>query len=182
VYLWSDDNLSNDYFWRFLSEAEQSRIAAYPCYGRVCCFKGFDAESFAFNTKAEPERFEHQFQLMRRLLDLGIDLYVYATFTAPHGEGIADAMARFVDRLQQLDEYLPLRVVPLQIQVFTPVAHRLTASMHYAMDYQYRAIEAWNQELESRFSSAARAWTITNVPLRGRTSKHATLLHQHQTV
>ncbi len=182
MYLWSDDNLSNDYFWRFLSDAEHARIAAYPYYGRVCCFKGFDADSFVFNTSAEPERFDHQFQLMRRLLDLGIDLYAYATFTAPHAEGITDAMARFVERLQQLDEHLPLRTVPLQIQEFTPVAHRLTEPMRRAMDHQYRAIEAWNKELEARFSSAARSWNITDVPLHGRKSGHVPIQSEHATV
>lgn len=29
VYLWSDDNLSNDYFWRFLSETDRERVATY---------------------------------------------------------------------------------------------------------------------------------------------------------
>ncbi len=52
VYLWSDDNLSNDYFWRYLDEADRRAVADHPGYGRVCCFKGFDARSFSFNTKA----------------------------------------------------------------------------------------------------------------------------------
>lgn len=182
IYLWSDDNLSNDYFWRFLSEAEQARIASYRHYGRVCCFKGFDAESFAFNTNAEPERFEQQFRLMRRLLDLGIDLYAYATFTTPRVDGIEDAIARFVDRLQRLDEYLPLRTVPLHIQAFTPVERRITDLMRRAMDHQYCAIDAWNRELAMRFNSAARSWNIADVPLRQRTANHDALHHIHGTV
>lgn len=71
VYLWSDDNLSTDYFWRFLSDADRELVATYPTYGRVCCFKGFNAASFAFNTRAEPALFERQFVLMQRLLTLG---------------------------------------------------------------------------------------------------------------
>ncbi|MDP2857265.1 MAG: hypothetical protein Q8P50_04720, partial [Bacillota bacterium] len=47
VYLWSDNNLSNDFFWQYLAEAERSLVATYKNYGRVCCFKGFDAESFS---------------------------------------------------------------------------------------------------------------------------------------
>lgn len=172
VYLWSDDNLSNDYFWRFLSDAAQARIAAYPHYGRVGCFKGFDAASFSFNTSAEPNRFDQQFDVMRRLLDIGMDIYAYATFTTPRVEGIDDAMTRFVDRLQQIDEYLPLRTIPLQIQEFTPVARRLTDVMRRAMVYQQDAIDAWNRELASRFSSVVRAWNIVDVPLRGRKSSH----------
>src|SRR5919112_1077573 len=72
IYLWSDDNLSNDYFWRFLSDEAREVIAGHRNYGRVCCFKGFNAESFAFNTLAEPALFEGQFELMGRLLTVGI--------------------------------------------------------------------------------------------------------------
>lgn len=172
VYLWSDDNLSNDYFWQFLSDADRTRIARYPNYGRVCCFKGFDVSSFAFNTSAAPAYFDRQFALMARLLELGIDLYAYATFTTPASDGIGDAMGRFVDRLQQLDEHLPLRLVPLEVQVFTPVERRLTPVMHDAMQHQYHAIEAWQRELECRFPATARTLNIVDVPLRHRNHAH----------
>jgi uncharacterized Fe-S cluster-containing radical SAM superfamily protein len=165
VYLWSDDNLSNDYFWRYLSDAEVDSIVGYPNYGRVCCFKGFDAASFSFNTRAEPELFERQFQLMERLLQTGIDLYAYTTFTCATPNGVSDQMARFVDRLQQLDENLPLRTVPLEIKAFTPVTARLDADREASMTYQWLAIEAWQQELSDRFDSAARSLAITEVPL-----------------
>jgi uncharacterized Fe-S cluster-containing radical SAM superfamily protein len=114
VYLWSDDNLSTDYLWRYLSDAERRMMAEYPNYGRVGCFKGFDATSFSFNTRAELDLFEQQFVLMARLLDLGLDVYAYATFTTPPQprDYVRDAMRRFIDRLQALDEHLPLRTVP----------------------------------------------------------------------
>ena len=54
VYLWSDDNLSNDYFWRYLTDDDRRLISSYRNYGKVCCFKGFDRQSFAFNTNADP--------------------------------------------------------------------------------------------------------------------------------
>ncbi len=167
VYLWSDDNLSNDYFWRFLSDADIELVATYGNYGRVCCFKGFNAESFAFNTRAEPALFDQQFELMRELLTLGIDLYAYATFTAPSRVGIADDMRRFVDRLQMLDENLPLRTVPLQIQEFTPVKERLNHVTSEALQNQQIAIETWLQELERRYSSEERACNIADIPLCG---------------
>jgi uncharacterized Fe-S cluster-containing radical SAM superfamily protein len=78
IFLWSDDNLSNDYFWRFLDDADRELVAAYPMYGKVCCFKGFNGASFAFNTGAAPALFDRQFDLMARLLTLGMDLYAYA--------------------------------------------------------------------------------------------------------
>src|SRR3989442_7176324 len=121
VYLWSDDNLSNDYFWRYLPEADREAIVSYPHYGRVCCFKGFDRESLSFNTLAEPSLFDQQFELMRRLLCLGIDLYAYVTFTTPAIVNVEQSMRYFVDRLQSLDQNLPLRTVPLKIERFTPM-------------------------------------------------------------
>lgn len=156
VYVWSDDNLSNDYFWRFLTEADIERVASYPLYGRVGCFKGFDNRSFAFNTNAEESRFDQQFELMGRLLRTGIDMYAYATFTTPFADGIRDAMARFVDRLQVLDENLPLRLVPLEVQVFTPVTGRLDGERTAALQNQNRAVEAWVAEVENRFPAAVR--------------------------
>ena len=81
VYLWSDDNLSNDYFWRFLNPAERARIAAYRGYGRVACFKGFDEESFEFNTASSRSGFASQLSLFRRYIAEGLDIYGYITLT-----------------------------------------------------------------------------------------------------
>ena len=58
VYLWSDDNLSNDYFWRYLTDDQRAAIKGYRNYGRVACFKGIDRGSFAFNTGADPALFD----------------------------------------------------------------------------------------------------------------------------
>jgi hypothetical protein len=172
VYLWSDDNLSTDYLWQVLSETERAQMGAYPLYSRVCCFKGFDTNSFIFNTSAEPERFDNQFSFMARLLTLGIDLYAYVTFTTPATEGISEAMARFVERLQELDEYLPLRTVPLQILPFTPVTRRLKPATEVALVNQYRVLDAWKAEIERRFTGEIRALPITDILLGGRRTKH----------
>ena len=134
-------------------------------YGKVSCFKGFNASSFAFNTHADPALFDRQFELMSRLLTLGLDQYAYVTFTTPSSDGIRDDMARFVDRLQELDPNLPLRTVPLEIQVFTPVRERRVASLDAALMNQWCAVEAWQEELTRRFSSEQRAMSIADVPL-----------------
>jgi hypothetical protein len=147
-------------------------MGAYPLYSRVCCFKGFDTNSFIFNTSAEPERFDNQFSFMARLLTLGIDLYAYVTFTTPATEGISEAMARFVERLQELDEYLPLRTVPLQILPFTPVTRRLKPATEVALVNQYRVLDAWKAEIERRFTGEIRALPITDILLGGRRTKH----------
>lgn len=168
VYLWSDDNLSIDYFWSVLSERERELVATFKGYGRVGCFKGFDAASFAFNTKAAPDLFDRQFELMRRYLETGIDLYAYATFTAALADGIEEAMKRFVDRLQSLHPNLPLRTVPLKIGTFGVVKKRLALGdeRYVAVEHQKRAIDAWRREIDFRFSSADRARSIAEIAMR----------------
>ena len=166
VYLWSDDNLSNDYLWRFLSEKELELISTFKNYGRVCCFKGFSPESFTFNTGAEAECYERQFAIMKRLVALGLDLYGYTTFTTPSSDGIKDAMCRFIDKLQQIDENLPLRTVPLKIQVFTPVQQRMNKIREEAIKNQWVAVELWKYEIEKRFSAEERLKNITDMKLK----------------
>ena len=168
VYLWSDDNLSNDYLWRYLQPDEIQELAGLPNYGRVGCFKGFDSESFSFNTKAEPKLFAEQFALMKRLVQAGFDVYGYVTFTAVAETGIEAKMAEFVDRLQQVHPNFPLRTVPLRISVFTPTQARLGPDQEKALGLQERAVMAWNHELQQRFSEAELRKNITTHSLDNR--------------
>lgn len=153
VYLWSDDNLSTDYLWRYLTEQEIRIVREYPMYGRVGCFKGFDHESFAFNTGASPEGYDYQFDIGTRLLQLGIDLYFYTNFTCENLDNLDKRMRKFVDRLQKIREWVPLRTVPLEISSFTPVEQRLTRTRRRSMENQYAVVESWKTELSRRFTS-----------------------------
>ena len=165
-FLWSDDNLSNDYFWRILSEEQRNTIRSFKNYGRVGCFKGFDGRSFAFNTGAHPDLFNRQFQAVRRFIDFGIGLYCYVTLTSDVQTGIGDKIKQFVDRLQEIDENVPLRTIPLEIRLFTPVVDRLNETYKQALKNQWLAVEAWQKELETRFTSADRALNIAEVSFR----------------
>jgi uncharacterized Fe-S cluster-containing radical SAM superfamily protein len=166
VYLWSDDNLSNDYFFSKLSREQRAVVERSGCYGKVCCFKGFDPGSFAFNTAAAPELFQRQFALMGRLLrETAIDLYAYATFTSPEHRGLHDSMVDFIDRLQALDRNLPLRLVPLQVTAFTPTEPRMHQEHHRALAIQEEAIAAWSTELSNRFTKAELDRPICDVVL-----------------
>jgi hypothetical protein len=156
-------NLSNDYFFRYLSEDTQRRVAEHPGYGRVCCFKGFDEASFSFNTKAAPELFVRQFELFSRLFATGMDLYAYATFTAPSPDALPAAMTSFVDRLQRISEALPLRLVPLEISEYGPVVPRLRGEHRASLEVQQAAIAAWQSELDRRFTQAERRMPINEV-------------------
>lgn len=167
VYLWSDDNLSNDYLFAKLTRRQRATLDAAANYGKVCCFKGFDAHSFAFNTAAAADLFDRQFELMGRLLvETAIDLYGYATFTSPTDRNLAVAMTAFVDRLQALDPNLPLRVVPLRVAAFTPTLSRMHEDHHRALAIQEDAIAAWSEELATRYSTADREASICDVRLR----------------
>ena len=167
TYLWTDDNLSTTYLFDALSPEDCALLRAYPNYGRVCCVKGFDARSFTFNTRAAPEGYERQFATLRRVLELGLDTYGYVTLTSPHDDDVAALVADLIDRLQAIDPNFPLRVVPLRITVFTPVAQRLAREPDRArsLAIQEDAIAAWNAELGRRFDASLRSRPICDVPL-----------------
>jgi uncharacterized Fe-S cluster-containing radical SAM superfamily protein len=164
-FLWSDDNLSNYYFWRYLNDADIARMCRYKMYSRVGCFKGFDELSFQFNTLAAPELFYRQFDIFKRLLGTGLEVYAYVTFTSPSDKDISDGMKRFVDSLQLIHPKLPLRTVPLKVSVFTPTAHRMRPEHNTALSVQVVAHDKWCRELESRFSGKERSLQITEVVL-----------------
>ncbi len=167
VYVWSDDNLSNDYFFTHLSSSQRDLLDRARNYGKVCCFKGFDPDSFTFNTGAHGDLFDQQFALMARLLgETAIDVYAYATFTAPTNDRLPKLMAVFIDRLQELDRNLPLRLIPLQVAAFSPTRSRLTDTHRRALATQEEAIIAWNEQLTDRFDAAERQQAITDVALR----------------
>lgn len=123
TYIWSDDNLSTDLIFEALTAAQRATMARAR-YGRVCCFKGYDADSFTFNTGARFEDYDRQFERFARYLELGLDLYAYATFTGPSLNGVPEKVDRFHERLRAIWPDLPGRTVPLRIEVFGPVVTR----------------------------------------------------------
>jgi uncharacterized Fe-S cluster-containing radical SAM superfamily protein len=169
TYLWSDDNLSTDYLFTVLSDEDRRTLIEYENYGRVCCVKGFDAESFFFNTTATPEGYEKQFEVLARYLELGIDLYGYVTLTGSDPEAAKTGVPKLLDRLQSLSECLPLRVVPLEIVSFTPTDKRSKAEGYksgLADRVQRAAIEIWSRELQDRFSKSQLELNIADVPIQ----------------
>ena len=154
AYLWSDDNLSTDYLWRYLADEDIDLLSSYHNYGRAVCFKGFDPDSFGFNTAADPELYWKQFDLCRRLVATGLDTYAYVTLTNRSAlHTISDKIKTFVDQLQAVHEFLPLRTIPLEVREFSPVTSRMNDHHIKSMNLQISAVEAWNTELVSRFDS-----------------------------
>ena len=87
------------------------------------------------------------------------------TLTTPDRKGIPGDVKRFVDHLQTISTYLPLRTIPLEVQVFGVVKGRLNEVHLKALENQHVAIDAWQDELEERFSPEERERNICDVPL-----------------
>ncbi len=145
TYLWSDDNLSTDLVFDVLTNSQRAAMVNRR-YGRVCCFKGFDAESFAFNTGAMPDAYDKQFERFARYLDLKLDLYGYVTLTGPTPDGVEQKVTRFYERLCSIWPELPSRTVPLRIEVFGPVGSRnKRRDLSVPLAVQEEAIAVWQR-------------------------------------
>ena len=169
TYLWTDDNLSTTYLFEKIPTVELDLLNEYRNYGRVCCIKGFDHGSFAFNTRAAPSGYDQQFKILQKVIELGIDVYGYVTLTGAEENGVRQGVRDLVDRLQAIEDNFPLRVVPLQIQMFAPVKQRVDRSgdRERSLAVQEEAIAAWNAEIATRFEFGLRARLICDVPLGG---------------
>lgn len=163
IYLWSDDNLSNNYFWKFLGDKQIKLIREYKNYGRVCCFKGIDELSFSQNTGAESAHFNYQFVLFEKLLKTGIDLYSYVTLPVKLNTDLRAAISKFLDRIQKIDEMYPLRIVPLKIIEFSPVINRIKDLQTELLAGQKLAINFWREEMGKRFTSTLLNSDITTI-------------------
>lgn len=160
-FVWSDDNLSTDYTWRYLSDAEISFMAQVPGFARVGCLKGFDAESFTLNTRANGALLDRQIELLGRFVQAGFDQYGYITLTALDTDDLRGKMARLLDKIQsRVHPNFPLRIVPLRIFGFNANTERYNRQ---AEANQFRALEAWLAEMQRRFSATELATPITEV-------------------
>lgn len=157
IYLWSDDNLSTDFLWRYLKNEEISRLSSYKNYGRVGCFKGFDEYSFSFNTGASSTLFKAQFSLMHRLIESGFDTYGYVTLTSDQDKNLQSLIRDFIDRLQlEVHPFFPLRTIPQRIIEFTPTRGRIRQKQRKALEIQDEAVYYWQKEIEKRFPKELR--------------------------
>jgi uncharacterized Fe-S cluster-containing radical SAM superfamily protein len=168
IFLWSDDNLSNDYLRTYLTEDQIHFMAIYKLYSRVCCFKGIDERTFSLNTNADPKLFENQFLLSERLLNLGFDLYFYLTLVSPTITDYKSVIPRFLDRIQKVHELLPLRTVPLKLFKYTPVEMRMDSKYADMFNGQLKAVDIWKTEIQKRFSTNLLNTPISEISLNNR--------------
>lgn len=168
VFLWSDDNLSNDFLTKYLTEEQLVFMSSYRMYSRVCCFKGIDEETFSLNTNADPILFDNQFILCKKLLDIGFDLYCYLTLTSKTNTDYVSVIPRFFDKLQKINEMLPLRVVPLKIFKYGPSIRRMHELHEDMLAGQFKALDSWKIELQKRFPQRLLEIPITEIKINNR--------------
>ncbi|TGR10474.1 hypothetical protein EN833_13135 [Mesorhizobium sp. M4B.F.Ca.ET.190.01.1.1] len=150
VYLWSDDNLSTDLLLQKQLGPVLERIQSYGGgYGKACCIKGFDQESFTFNTGAEGGGFYEQIRILREYSHTSLDLYIYITLTAPPRADDQVAIKRLVDALIAIRDDLPARTVPLLVSEFATMAARVNPVRAEALEHQWRLLDMWRDALRA---------------------------------
>lgn len=165
VYLWSDDTLTTNFFFDYLSNEQIKYIRNYKFYGKVCCFKGYDSHSFAFNANLPEIYFDKQFEIFEKYYSVGLDLYGYVTFTTDDLNDLEEKMAKFIERLRRIHPLLPLRVVPLKITIFKPVQNRLNTNYVDAIENQKQVYRVWRKQLENMYDGKLFDLRICDIPL-----------------
>lgn len=150
IYLWSDDTLTTDFLFE-MDKKDIQYMVSYSNYGKVGCFKGFDTNSFTFNSGLDEAMFDKQFIRFEKYIDLGFDMYGYVTLTCSDIENIDERINKFADKLQSIHPLLPLRTIPLKIFEFSPTKTRMNSEYQNALINQEIAIVAWKRMLQDRF-------------------------------
>jgi hypothetical protein len=135
-------------------------------FGRVGCFKGFSPESFHENTRAPPGIFKRQIDIMSRWVDLGLDMYGYVTLTISNLNGFEQSLKNFMDDVQdKIHPNFLLRIIPLKIDLFTPVLGRMEKKWQDAIFNQYEVLSLWKSELDKRYSKKDRESPIYSIKI-----------------
>jgi len=165
-YLWLDDNLTTYYAWKYLTDDDFEVMRNFKNFGRVGCFKGFSPESFHENTRAHPEIFKRQIDIMSKWVNSGLDMYGYITLTTSSLDNFEQSLKNFMDEVQ--DKIHPdflLRIVPLKIALYTPVEGRIDKKTSDAISNQNVVLSAWNDELAKRYSREDRERPIYSIKI-----------------
>lgn len=166
LYLWSDDTLSTNCMFDYLDGKQIHELAEYKNYGKVCCFKGFDDESFSFNCRVNSKQFDAQFENFTKYLNCGFDLYAYVTLTTPTTNNIEVRVKKFIDRLQKIHELLPLRTIPLKIIEYGPTSKRMNEHHKQSLSNQFLAKDIWLSEIDRRYTGEQKNTNIALINLK----------------
>ena len=165
VYIWSDDALSLDYFYKVLSKNEISYMAKYPGYGKVCCFKGFDQESCLFNSRSNILQYHNQMERFMSYYNEGFDLYGYVTLTTPCLTNVKEKMQIFIDDLRYIHPLMPLRIVPLRITLYKSMEF-MTDIEKEAYSNQFYVLKVWCELLEKIYDTDLLSKNISDINIK----------------
>ena len=115
-------------------------LAGAGNYGKACCLKGFDGESFSYNTNAGPDGFERQLNVLAAYASSGIDIHVYLPLVGPPTRPARTQVDEMLERLAAIRPDLPSRVVPLYISEFGTNAGRIDAGRRRALERQWELL------------------------------------------
>lgn len=142
-FIWSDDNLSNDFFWTKLTDDQRNFMKNEKGYARVACLKGYDPESFSFNTGMPKQMFLQQIQRLARFYRAGFNQYGYITLTTPTCKNIDTKIPYLFDKIQtEISEDFLLRIVPLEIFQYNVNSSEFHKQ---ASQNQYNVLDVWRK-------------------------------------
>ena len=152
-YVWWDTNLSTYFPWKYLSSGQWELVRYSPNLGVQATIKGITSIGFSENSRVQSKYFDRQFDVLAKLVNSKLDVYINLTLTLSSLDNIQEDMGRFVDRLQRIHPNLPLRTNPVEIKVYTPTRSRLSPERRQMLNNQYIALQVWLTELRNRFSN-----------------------------
>ena len=164
ILIFSDDVLSTDYLLNF-DQDKLKYMINYKNYAKVCCFKGFDPDSYSFNTLTDKAGFKNQLSRLKKYIELGFDTYCYVTFTCKDLDNVDEKIENFIESLQAISYYLPLRVVPIKIEKFSAVIPRLNDTRELSIENQYEVLDTWNTKVKKLYKTSDRSKNIADLHL-----------------
>ena len=166
IFLWSDDVLTTDYLVEKMSEEQINYMTKYKNYAKVCCLKGFDNESFEYNTGINGKEFDNQIKRLKICIDIGFDVYGYIILVCKDLNNIEFKIKQIMNKLQEISYFLPLRIIPIKIEKFSAVIERLNEEREQSILNQYQVLKIWNNELKNRFTKAEIKCNIADLKLK----------------
>lgn len=164
ILLWSDDVLTTDYLLNMDSEKIKYMVN-YKNYAKICCLKGFDEDSFSFNTLLDKKYFNEQLDRLKKYIELGFDVYSYIIFTCNNLENVSKKLDILIKKLQDISYNLPLRIIPIKIEEFSAVSSRLNVERKHSLDNQYTVLRMWNEKIKKYYSKEELNKNIASIKL-----------------
>ena len=166
IFLWSDDVLTTDFLVEKMSKEQINYMTQYKNYAKICCLKGFDNESFEYNTGMDKKEFDNQIKRLKMCIDIGFDVYGYIILVCKALNDIESKIKKTMDKLQEISYFLPLRIIPIKIEKFSAVIERLNEEREQSILNQYQVLQIWNNELYNRFTKAELECNIADLKLK----------------